>query len=162
MENEKYHLRVNDKFDFRLTGEDAGKLDVVAHAPGHFHILKNGKSHTAEVLSYNTHSRTFEIKVDGTLCTVSVADRYDELVEKMGLNARLNHSVSEIKAPMPGLVLEVLVTSGQDIAHNEPMVILEAMKMENVIKSPGEGRVKNVVISKGNPVDKGEVLIEME
>jgi biotin carboxyl carrier protein len=162
MNSQKYHLRVNDKYDFHLTAADAGEMDAVANAPGHFHILKDGKSHAAEVLSFDAHSRTFEIKVDGTHCKVSVKDQYDELVEKMGLNARLNHLVSEIKAPMPGLVLDVLVTSGQDIAHNDPMVILEAMKMENVIKSPGEGRVKNVVVSKGSPVDKGEVLIELE
>jgi biotin carboxyl carrier protein len=42
------------------------------------------------------------------------------------------------------------------------MLILEAMKMENVIKSPGDGTVKKIVVSKGKPVDKGEVLIEME
>jgi len=162
MNSEKYHLRINDKYDFDLTAEDAGRLDYVSAAPGHFHILKDGKSHNADILSYDQTTRTFEIKVDGTLCTISIADKYDELVEKMGLNARLNHSVSEIKAPMPGLVLDVLVKSGQQISHNDPMVILEAMKMENVIKSPVEGRVKNIAVLKGSPVDKGEVLIELE
>ncbi|MFQ5446674.1 MAG: biotin/lipoyl-containing protein [Saprospiraceae bacterium] len=162
MKNGTYHLRINDKFKFDLTAEDADRLDAVHVAPGQFHILKAGKTHLAKVLSIDMKTRTFKMKVDGTLCTVSVKDKYDELVEKMGLNARLNHRVSNIKAPMPGLVLDVLVESGQAIAHNDPMIILEAMKMENVIKSPGEGRVKNIVVSKGNSVDKGEVLIELE
>lgn len=162
MKNEQYHLRVNDKYDFQLTHGDAAALDAVAHAPGHFHILKDGKSHAAEVVSFDTRSRTFEIKVDGTFCKVTIAGKYDELVEKMGLNAHTGRSVSEIKAPMPGLVLDVLVKCGQAIAQNDPVVILEAMKMENVIKSPGDGLVKNVVVSKGSSVDKGAVLIELE
>jgi biotin carboxyl carrier protein len=63
---------------------------------------------------------------------------------------------------MPGLVIDILVKSGQSVQKNEPLLILEAMKMENVIKAAGDGIVKIINAKKGQPVDKGQTLLEFE
>lgn len=63
---------------------------------------------------------------------------------------------------MPGLVRRIDVTPGQQLMEGEPVLILEAMKMENVLKSPGEGKVAKVLVSPDTPVDKGQILIEFE
>jgi biotin carboxyl carrier protein len=68
--------------------------------------------------------------------------------------------VNHIKAPMPGLIIDLRVKEGDVVKQNDPLIILEAMKMENVIKSPGDGTVKAVKVQKGNSVEKNQVLIE--
>jgi biotin carboxyl carrier protein len=72
------------------------------------------------------------------------------------------HKVDEIRAPMPGLVLQILVGPGEEVKRGDTLLILEAMKMENVIKSPGDGLIGQVSVEKGQPVDKGQVLFRMQ
>ena len=63
---------------------------------------------------------------------------------------------------MPGLVLSILVEPGQAVQKGDVLLILEAMKMENVLKAAGDGTVKNIAVAKGAAVDKGQLLLEME
>ena len=74
----------------------------------------------------------------------------------------VTQKVGDIKAPMPGLVIEVAVEIGQTVTKGDKVLILEAMKMENVIKAAGDGVVKAIHTTKGQPVEKGQLLIEME
>jgi biotin carboxyl carrier protein len=87
-------------------------------------------------------------------------DKFDLLLEKMGMNASASGKVNNIKAPMPGLIIDLRVKDGDLVKAGDPLLILEAMKMENIIKSPGEGVVKSVKVKKGAGVEKGQVLIE--
>jgi len=162
MQNGTYQLTVNDGFNFDLAAPEVEQLDAVQLNNGQTHILKNGKSYRAEVISLDFDQKTAQIKVNGNHYRIKIADHFDLLVKKMGLSANVIHKINEIKAPMPGLVLSILVKPGQEVVHGDPLLILEAMKMENVIKSPGEGKVKNIQVAKGKAVEKGELLIEME
>lgn len=67
-----------------------------------------------------------------------------------------------LKAPMPGLVVRVQVEAGQAVAAGTPLVVLEAMKMENQLKAPGPGRVAEIKVTAGQVVEKGQVLIRLE
>jgi biotin carboxyl carrier protein len=91
-----------------------------------------------------------------------VADYYERLVHQLGLSVGGVHKMNTVKAPMPGLVLNIVVEPGQTVEKGDPMIILEAMKMENVIKAAGEGRVKAIKVQKGMAVDKGQLLIELD
>lgn len=71
------------------------------------------------------------------------------------------HKVNVIKAPMPGLVLKIMISENQDINEGDSVLILEAMKMENVIKSPGTGKVKIIKVKERDAVEKNEVLVEL-
>jgi biotin carboxyl carrier protein len=62
---------------------------------------------------------------------------------------------------MPGLVLNVLVSDGQSVAKGDAVLVLEAMKMENIIKAPADGVVKKVAVVKGDKVEKNQVMISM-
>ncbi len=86
----------------------------------------------------------------------------DELLKSMGLENAMVAKISEVKAPMPGLVLDVLVTVGQTVEMGEKILTLEAMKMENAIKSPTAGTIASIHVSKGQAVDKNFVLIRFE
>jgi biotin carboxyl carrier protein len=160
MQNKTYHLTVNDTHEFDVIPEsDAAQLDAIAVSGNQFHIIRNGVSYRAEVLDSNLKS--VRLRVNGSVYDVKITDPYDLLIKKMGLSAYVVHKISEIKAPMPGLVLTVVVSPEEEVVHGDPLIILEAMKMENVIKSPGEGRIKRVIVQQGMSVDKGDVMIEM-
>ena len=86
-------------------------------------------------------------------------DRFDLLLEKLGMNTTVSSAVVNIKAPMPGLILEINVQAGDFIKKGDPVLVLEAMKMENVLKSSGDGEIKEVLVRPGSSVEKNQVLI---
>ena len=153
-----YKVSVDD-FEFEL---QSPHLDVIQVEKGGFHILHNQKSFQAKVLSQNPADKTLIIDINGNNYEVEIADKYDQLVTQLGLSSSSHQKVNDVKAPMPGLVLEVAIAVGQKVKKGDGLLILEAMKMENVIKSTGDGVVKSIHIEKGAAVDKGQLLIEME
>ena len=162
MQEEAFHLRINDKHDLFITEEQADQLDLVSPEPGVYHILKDGKRYLAKLEKLDFAGKTIHLRVNERPYAIRLYDRFDELVRKMGLTTAVIHKIKDIKAPMPGMVLDIMVEPGQEVVHGDALLVLEAMKMENVIKSPGEGVIKAIKVEKGKAVDKGEVLIELE
>ncbi|MBK7871617.1 MAG: acetyl-CoA carboxylase biotin carboxyl carrier protein subunit [Saprospiraceae bacterium] len=160
MENHTYKATVNAQFEFSELG--AGALDIIVENAHIFHILKNNQSFRAEVVHTDFTNKSFTIKINGNSYDIKLEDQYDQLINRLGLTKQTHYKVKDIKAPMPGLVLSVNVEPGQQIQRGDALLILEAMKMENVIKSPGDGIVKKINVEKGAAVEKGYLLIEME
>ena len=152
-----YKALVNHSFEFENLSE--AKLDVAPAGQNKFHILKNGHSFHAELIAADYPAKQFTIRINGSDYQLILEDSYDQLVKKMGLEINIQHKVKDIKAPMPGLVLEIQVEKGQQVSVGDPILILEAMKMENVIKSTGDGLIKKILIEKGQAVDKGDILV---
>ncbi len=136
--------------------------DVVKIKEGYFHILHENKSYRAEVVKADFATKTFTLKLNGAKYTVSLKDKFDLLLGKLGMDSALTNKINSIKAPMPGLIIDLKVKAGDEVKQNDPLLILEAMKMENVIKCPGDVVVKSVKIKKGDSVEKNQVLIEFE
>lgn len=113
-------------------------------------------------MSANSTEKTFLIRIHGNIYKVQVADRFDALLRDMGMDMAQSRKASDIKAPMPGLVSEVSVEEGQTIKKGDKLIVLEAMKMENILKAPEDGVIKKVVVSKGKTVEKNEVLITFQ
>ncbi len=157
-----YKITVNDQYQFELQAERAKQLDLVTLDGAHFHILKDQKSYQARLVDADWNTKTLQIKVNGTIYSVSVSDQFDQLVKELGLSATVSQRVDEIKAPMPGLVLSVEVQVGQTIAEGETLLILEAMKMENVIKAPNDVVIAEINVEAGQAVEKNQVLIRFE
>ncbi len=160
MKSQDYQATVNDQFDFHELQLDA--FDVIPTGLRTFHILRNNRSFHAEVISADYEKKELAIRVNGTRYDVRLADTYDQLVRKLGLAAGSAQVVKDIKAPMPGLVLQISVGPGDTVEKGDPLLILEAMKMENVLKAPGSGTVKKVSVNQGQAVEKNQLLIEME
>jgi biotin carboxyl carrier protein len=161
-----YQLKVNG-IDFKLEKNDGQLLingkqvdaDIQQLQPSIFHILNDLKSYNAEIVNFNKETKIAEIKVNGTIYTVEAKDQFDILLDQLGLSTLNTARISEIKAPMPGLVLKLFVTEGVEIKKGDNLFILEAMKMENIIKSPADVIVKTVKIKPGDKVEKGQVML---
>ena len=86
----------------------------------------------------------------------------DELLKSMGLEGALTPKINDLKAPMPGLVLDVVITAGDNVSKGDTLLILEAMKMENAIKAPADLKIKEIHTATGSAVDKNQVLITFD
>ena len=115
-----------------------------------------------EILNFNPSSKTYSIRINTRILELQLNTELDLLIESMGMNDKGTEDLSTLIAPMPGLVLQVAVIKGQEVVQGDPLLILEAMKMENIIKSKANGIVKDIVVKSGDKVDKGQVLIEFE
>ncbi len=102
------------------------------------------------------------ITLGGRQTEVRVQDEKDLLLERFGLDEGAGAAEREVRAPMPGLVLKVLVEAGQAVEAGDGLVVLEAMKMENELRAPSGGTVAAVHAQPGGAVGKGELLVEME
>jgi len=163
-----YKIKVNGKYDFEINRSGEGlainnkksEADIKQLNISSWHIIDQLKSYNAEVVSFNAAEKTAEIKVNNNIYTVSAKDQYDVLLDKLGLSSLNSAKVSEVKAPMPGMVLKVMVAEGDEVKKGDNLFVLEAMKMENIIKSPADVVVKTVKIKPGDKVEKGQVLLQ--
>ncbi len=155
---------------FEITPADEGWLvndnplnwDFVKISDNYFHIIVKQKGYRVEIVKADHATKSFIFKINGRQYPVSVKDKFELLLEKMGMNVSAGNKVNAIKAPMPGLIINLKVKVGDEVKTGDQLLILEAMKMENILKSPGDGKVKLVKVEKGNSVEKGQVLIEFE
>jgi len=150
--------------------EDAGQWkvngnligwDISSLGNGHYHILDKTKGYSAEIVKLDRVAKTVDLKIDGQKYTVQLRDKFDLLLEKMGMNGVTASKVNVIKAPMPGLIVDLRVKDGDAVKGGDPLLVLEAMKMENIIKAPAETIIKKVNVKKGDRVEKGQLLIEL-
>ena len=114
--------------------------DLVKTAPGQYSVVIGGQSHSVLVLKEDKESGTVRLRIGAKTYTVRLED------EQLG-------------ADYHGMRPTLLVKEGDAVKKNDPVLILEAMKMENVIKSPGDGTVKKIHVSKKAAVEKGQLLI---
>lgn len=157
-----YKLNVNNTFQFDVENDAVSQLDAVSVEKNKFHILKNNTPYQAEIIATDFINKTYTVKVNNSTYTVAIANTLDMLIKEMGFEVGAAKQVNAIKAPMPGLILEISVEVGQEVKENDPLLILEAMKMENSILSPRDGVIKSVTMTKGAAVEKGALLIEFE
>ena len=158
-----FRIKLNDDtHQFEFNSERISQLDINKIDNHNFHLLFNNKAYRAELIEADFSQKTLRLKINGKAFDLQIADEYDRLVEKMGLNIQASRQIKDVKAPMPGMVLNVAVAVGQNVQQGDGLIILEAMKMENVIKAQGEGVVKQIHVKKGTAVDKGQLLVEME
>lgn len=134
--------------------------DVIRTGPSTYHVILNHRSFTIQVDGYDEVEHSFQLQVNTHKMRVSTFDQMQLLLKSMGLEGAGSQKLNEVKAPMPGLVLRVLVEEGQEVKKGDSLIVLEAMKMENMIKSPGDGKVSKIRINPGQAVEKNQVLIQ--
>ena len=151
---------VNDSVEFSL--EDSPQWDFVKVKANQFHVLYKNKSFVADIISIDHSVNRVEMLINNRLYSVAIHDKFDMLLNQLGMAVNSSTKENKVKAPMPGRILDVLVSAGDVISEGDNVLVLEAMKMENIIKSSRPGRIKNVGVQQGDSVDKNAVLIEFE
>lgn len=157
-----YKLSVNNSTSIELSESDLKNLDAVRIEKNQFHILKDNKPYQAEIITSDFNQKKYTVKVNNNTYEVSIANSLDHLIKEMGFEVGLAKQVNAIKAPMPGLILEINVFIGQTVKQNDCLLILTAMKMENSFLSPRDGVIKSIAVNVGDSVVKGDLLIEFE
>ncbi|WP_129714213.1 acetyl-CoA carboxylase biotin carboxyl carrier protein subunit [Pedobacter sp. SYP-B3415] len=164
-----FKIKVNNSFTFELADTDGYRLDGESLTidefrkdQNHTHVLFGDKSYNTEIVTYTAETKTAVVKVNGRIYHVEVKDQFDLLLKALGMENLSAGKVKDVKAPMPGLVLNVLVQEGSEVKKGDNLLVLEAMKMENILKSPADGRVRSLHVSKGDKVDKNTLLLVFE
>ena len=166
-----YSIQLKEKlFEIELNSIDSKqgtvngkpfKLDINTTGNKH-HVLYNNVSYRIELDKFTEGSKEIVLKVNNDKVTCQVSDDLDLLLKQLGMDNLSSQKMNDIKAPMPGMVLNVLVEPGQTVNEGDTILVLEAMKMENNIKAHAEGVVKEIVCKTGNAVEKNDVLIVFE
>lgn len=166
------YVELNDgkvhEIDFSKDGTTAkvdGKQvnwDIKANNDGGFHILFDHQSCRIDVLSFDNQTKKLEMALNGIKISTSIKTETDRLLQSMGFDATAAKKINELKAPMPGMVLRILVNEGDEVKKGDGLLVLEAMKMENIIKSPGDVTIKKIVAELGKAVEKNQLLISFD
>jgi biotin carboxyl carrier protein len=135
------------------------EIRIVKHNDETLLLITPNKVYTIRCLNINKEAKTLTLLYNGNKFEAKITEPIDEILKSMGLENALTPKISDLKAPMPGLVLQVLVNSGDSVSKGDKILVLEAMKMENAIKSPTDGIVSDVFAKQGMAVDKNQVLI---
>lgn len=148
---DEHRVRINDEvIEVDLVGLGNQPL---------YSLLAGGKSYEAFVYP---DEGGWQVLMQGTLYEVEVIDEREFLLRQQAGSGLAETGPFNLKAPMPGLIVAVPVSVGQDVRKGDVLVILESMKMQNEIKAPRDGTVAAVFVQGGQSVNQGEPLVQLE
>ena len=142
--------------------ESRSGADILWKSRDFFELIYKGKSFKGEIVKRDIENKKLTLKLNHRVFEIQKKFELDALIAKLGLDKVKVKQLKELESPMPGRILSVQVKAGDHVKVGDPILSLEAMKMENILKSDGEGIVKRVAIKKEEVVDKGQLLIEFE
>ncbi len=165
----QYEVNVNKNLDLNLVykngkfiiDEQEFNIDLLK-ANGGYSVLHNNKSFFIRLLSYDKENKLFSFKINESIYNVFLSDAKDVLLKSMNINYKTQKKASNLKSPMPGLIVNINVKKGLSVKKGDPLLILEAMKMENLIKAPNDLLIKKICVNPGDIVEKNELLIEFD
>ena len=142
--------------------KDSYRLDLQGNAQEGFHLLLEDRSMEVQILEVDYATKSLTLDINGKQYQVEARDRFDRLLKRLGMEDLGAGAVHDLKAPMPGLVLETKVEAGTAVTRGQALVVLEAMKMENVLKAEADAVVKEIPIVQGQAVEKNQILVSFE
>ena len=159
---------VNKKFEFLIekikgefiVNEKETKIDIKKINASSFHVIHGNKSYLVRIGNFVSEQKKLELHVNGRRYCMDYKDENDILLEKIGIRIGEEIKDTELKAPMPGLITEIKVHEGQKIKEGDALLILKAMKMENILKSAHDGIVRKILVEENQKVEKNAVMIQ--
>ncbi|MBA4317248.1 MAG: hypothetical protein C0412_02505 [Flavobacterium sp.] len=127
----------------------------------YLYLLKIGNK-TYEITTHKQNEEKFRFGVDGHSFEVTVRTKLKETANEVIKNKITETHITKITSPMPGLLLKIHKAIGEHVEENEPIVVLEAMKMENEIRSPKSGIIKEIFMKHGSTLEKDAVILTIE
>lgn len=158
----KRSITVNGQMKFLVGEEDLDQIDIRELRKGHFHLICNGKSIDLFIDDVDLNNREYSLRMEHRNYRIRIGHHMELLIDELGMGKVHEEQHAAVLAPMPGLIREVRVKEGQKVSENEVLIILEAMKMENMVLSPVSGIVRKIYGQAGSSVQKSEILIAFE
>lgn len=155
MANRIWNIDGNDT----MSGDGAA---IVWDDERYFTISFGGHNFHGEVMVEDTESNFLKVKINHRLFEVRKKGELDDLIAALGLDVPKVKKLKQLVAPMPGRILNIVVQAGDSLNPGDEILSLEAMKMENILKSEGVGVVKEIKVETSEVVEKGAVLIIFE
>ena len=161
--------KINDNTTYTVDQKEGIRtvngLEIIADfktlKPGTYHYLINNKSYNINVIESDKNSKQYQLRINGKNFDVQLRDRYDDLLHELGLDTITAAKISDLKAPMPGLVVDILVQENSVVKKGDTLVILEAMKMEQPLVAHKAGKIANLIAIIGEIVSSGTVLCDI-
>lgn len=144
---------------FPQGGQD---LELVHVSDTHKRVYAKGNIYNIIVLNPANADGEIELLLNQKRVNVNVSSPLDELLKSMGLDNALEVKVTNLSSPMPGLVIKSSVNVGDEVKKGDPLMVLEAMKMENVLKATADVTIDKINVKAGEAVEKGAILIEFK
>lgn len=162
-----FKIKVNNKFNFEFSTDrnqtiinaEPVEPDMIKINANTFHVLHKSKSYRAELIAINKEEKSCAVKVGSDIYSMKMTDQFDELLHQLGMDNLNTVKLAEIKAPMPGMVLRIIASEGDEVEKGGNLFILEAMKMENIIKAPADVKIKNIKVKAGDKIEKNQVIM---
>ena len=155
-------LNSNTPLDLNKSSLEKYEILEVNYSNKEIILFKDQNKFKCKILKHNYEDQSYVVKVNGNISTIRIIKPAEKTAEKIGINKNTGLNVNTLKAPMPGLILEILVTKSVTVKKGDPIIILEAMKMENILTSPIDGVIKNIEVKPQQTVEKNNVLIRFE
>ena len=155
-----FEVELNDQQTEAVVEDTTHPLEVIVQNTGRILFRSGTKLYKIDNIEVNEQEISFTM--NGTRYEATVKDEQDLLLEKLGFHAGASASAGSLNAPMPGKILELLVSEGDTVEDMQPVLILEAMKMENELKSPSNGVISKLHVQQGDNVEKNQLLIDIE
>lgn len=150
----------------RVDGERAevdGVALTVLATPGGHTLVRAADGHAQRCVTLDGQAFAAAACLHGQAVALEVQTAQQARLAEASAGGRSGAAAgSKIKAPMPGRVVRVLVTAGQQVERGAPVIIVEAMKMENEMHAPASGAVLAVHVAEGATVESGQLLVELE
>lgn len=137
-------------------------IDFAKVQKGSYQFNYNGRNVNTDVVKIDYETKQVILRIEGKKYTINIKEPVDIQLEKLGINTLQAKKVNNLKAPMPGLVIKTLVNVGDSVKAGEPLLVLEAMKMENVFKAAADVVIKSIKVTERQAVEKGQELITFE
>jgi len=153
------NFEIHQVADRIMLNESNLDYDIITLPNGDYHMTLDNKSYTINVLFKDTSTGNITLLINGRTVNATLQNKLAKLLKSMGMESG-KRKLKELKAPMPGLVLNVLVKAGEEVSEGQEIIILEAMKMENAIKSPQDGIIQSILVQNQDKVEKNQILIE--
>jgi pyruvate carboxylase subunit B len=160
LNGEVFAVELNDQLTEAVVGDTSMPIEIIVQKSGRLLFRSGTKLYKIDNIEVNEQNVSFSI--NGTYFETTVKDEQDLLLEKLGFHSGTAASAGSLNAPMPGKILELLIADGETVEEGQPVLILEAMKMENELKSPSNGVVSKLHIQQGDNVEKNQLLIDIE
>jgi acetyl/propionyl-CoA carboxylase alpha subunit len=103
----------------------------------------------------------YTLSLNGYRFSVDAVDERGRSIRELARATAAASGPAPLKAPMPGLITRLLVAQGDTVTEGQGLVVMEAMKMENELRSPSAGTVRAITVTPGTAVEKGAVLVEL-